>query len=302
MATEVTIKGLVYHVEPIPPGEDGTTAYRVLGPRGQVYDLLRTHDGTIECTCPHYEARLKGNSRSCCKHGKAAVEAGLLPAPGVDPLAVIPPTGVCVGCSRSVFKADLKGGDCPACRAERQVETAACEGCKGTFSTFDLRECLCPACRAEVEDFDPASASEEDAPPEPPEPWADFEPLEPADDEVPFADDNWSEFDIWTLGPPPPLVSEPSPAEAPPGLTLLDWVTHQIRHYELMGTSLGWMVAGTLRKLAAEVRATGAANPAQLEERLEVLAAGHEDDLGRLRRAEDVLSRIEAAINAREHR
>jgi hypothetical protein len=289
MTSEVTIKGLVYHVEPIPPGEDGTHAFRLTSPKDKVYDVIRERDGILRCDCPHYEARLRGNTRTPCKHGLALVEAGLVPPVGVDPLAVIPPTGVCVGCCRSVFKADLLVGYCPACRAElRSFDPATAPD-------------LAPS-QDGIPDPRLPGSDEDDAPPESPEPWADFEPLAPADDEVPFADGDWSEFDIWTLGPPPPLTSEPSPAEAPPGLTLLQWVTHQIRHYELMGTSLGWMVAGTLRKLAAEVRATAAANPAQLEERLEVLAAGHEDDLGRLRRAEDVLSRIEAAINAREHR
>jgi hypothetical protein len=301
MTSEVTIKGLTYHVEPIPPGEDGTHAFRLTSPKDKVYDVIRERDGILRCDCPHYEARLRDNTRTPCKHGQSLIDAGLLPAPGADPLYV-PPTGHCEGCSRNVMAADLLVGYCPACRAElRSFDPAAapepvtCKRCG--LDVLTIEEGYCSACWPEIN-----TGTADDAPAESPEPWADFEPLQPADDEVPFADGDWSEFDIWTLGPPPPLTSEPSPAEAPPGLTLLEWVTHQIRHYELMGTSLGWMVAGTLRKLAAEVRATGAANPAQLEERLEVLASGHEDELGRLERAEDVLSRIEAAINARERR
>jgi hypothetical protein len=67
------------------PGEDGTKAFRLskLSSRGDeaIYDVVRTHAGLVECDCPHYEARLRGNCADCCKHGRALVELGLMEAP-----------------------------------------------------------------------------------------------------------------------------------------------------------------------------------------------------------------------------
>lgn len=79
----LTIAGTPYGVEPIGPGEEGTKAYRLskASAGGEVYDVIRTHHGLIECTCPHYEMRLKGNTCSCCKHGSALVAFGLMDAP-----------------------------------------------------------------------------------------------------------------------------------------------------------------------------------------------------------------------------
>lgn len=82
----IEIKGTRYAVARIEHGPDGTAAYRLvkLGGKNEVYDVLRTHFGLIECTCPHYELRLKGNTVASCKHGDALVKAGLLEAPAFD--------------------------------------------------------------------------------------------------------------------------------------------------------------------------------------------------------------------------
>jgi hypothetical protein len=80
----VTINGQSYGVEPIPPGGFGRKAWRLSGPKGQIYDVLYTHFGIIECDCPHYEYVLKGNCVDMCKHGAALVATGLMAAP--DPL------------------------------------------------------------------------------------------------------------------------------------------------------------------------------------------------------------------------
>jgi hypothetical protein len=75
------IAGQPYGVEPIAPGGFGTKAWRLSGPEGQVYDLIRTYFGIVECDCTSYEFRLKGNCITPCKHGAALIAVGLLEAP-----------------------------------------------------------------------------------------------------------------------------------------------------------------------------------------------------------------------------
>jgi hypothetical protein len=75
--------GTAYAVEPIDPGPEGTRAYRLqkLCGGGDVYDVVRTWYGIIECTCGDYTYRRQGLTASPCKHGRALVEAGLLAPP-----------------------------------------------------------------------------------------------------------------------------------------------------------------------------------------------------------------------------
>jgi hypothetical protein len=77
----ITLGGKSYGVESIPPGGFGDRAWRLSGPEGQVYDVIRTHFGIVECDCPSYEFRLKGNCITPCKHGAALIAVGLLQAP-----------------------------------------------------------------------------------------------------------------------------------------------------------------------------------------------------------------------------
>jgi hypothetical protein len=77
------IAGKPYDVRPIEPGGFGTKAWRLEGAEGQVYDVIRTHFGIVECDCPSYEFRLKGNCITSCKHGHALITVGLLDAPEV---------------------------------------------------------------------------------------------------------------------------------------------------------------------------------------------------------------------------
>src|SRR4051812_32549195 len=67
-----------YSVDRIDAGEDGTIAYRMTkhAQDDGVYDLIRTHAGIVECSCPDYEARHRGNGYGLCKHGRCAVELG----------------------------------------------------------------------------------------------------------------------------------------------------------------------------------------------------------------------------------
>src|SRR3954469_9802287 len=78
----VRINDVRYAVDPIDPGEDGTRAFRLCKASGdhEVYDVIRTHFGTVECSCPSYEATHRGTA-STCKHGRALVTLGLMPGP-----------------------------------------------------------------------------------------------------------------------------------------------------------------------------------------------------------------------------
>src|SRR3954449_5715019 len=70
-----------YSADPLDPGEDGTRAFRLSKHSGDhaVYDVLRTHSGILECSCPDYVVRHAGNGHGTCKHGRALVELGLMP-------------------------------------------------------------------------------------------------------------------------------------------------------------------------------------------------------------------------------
>jgi hypothetical protein len=89
----IRISGVLYTVEPIAPGEDGTAAFRLQKQAGDgaIYDVIRRHDGLVACDCPHYTARIEGLSCDCCKHGLALVELGLIEAP--EP--IVEPTPCC---------------------------------------------------------------------------------------------------------------------------------------------------------------------------------------------------------------
>jgi hypothetical protein len=93
-AVEIVIKDAVYHAEPIPAGEFGVAAVRLTkrSVKGEVYDVVLTHDGRAECDCPSYEFTHRGTA-STCKHGKACLAKGLLIAPvsGGSPVADVPP-------------------------------------------------------------------------------------------------------------------------------------------------------------------------------------------------------------------
>lgn len=77
----LTIGDTVYGVDPIPAGFAGSKAFRLSKTTGEVYDVVRTDLGLVECSCPQYEFRLRGNSISMCKHGVGLVSMGLLDAP-----------------------------------------------------------------------------------------------------------------------------------------------------------------------------------------------------------------------------
>lgn len=82
LSASVRINGAGYDVEPIPPTEDETVAYRLARHDNEaVYDVVRTRGGVVECGCPDYEHRHRGNGFGLCKHGQALVRLGLVEAP-----------------------------------------------------------------------------------------------------------------------------------------------------------------------------------------------------------------------------
>jgi hypothetical protein len=79
-----------YLVQAIEAGECGVAAVRLVKlSSGEAYDVLRTHDGLVECSCPDYEFKRRGTDQPC-KHGRAAIVNGLLIPPA--PVAEIEPT------------------------------------------------------------------------------------------------------------------------------------------------------------------------------------------------------------------
>jgi hypothetical protein len=68
LSLSISINGQPYGVERIDAAGFGTVAFRLAGPQGQIYDVICTHFGIIECDCPRYEMRLKGNCITKCKH------------------------------------------------------------------------------------------------------------------------------------------------------------------------------------------------------------------------------------------
>jgi hypothetical protein len=117
----MSIDHTVYGVERIPSGEFGTAAWRLSkkSNAGEVYDVIRDHDGLVQCDCPSYEVTFKGTCDTC-KHGKALVALGLLDAP--SPTMWIQPEDVAPVVESPVACCD------PATEA---VPCAACEPSPG---------------------------------------------------------------------------------------------------------------------------------------------------------------------------
>jgi hypothetical protein len=78
-ATTIEIKGAKYNVEAIEAGECGVSAVWVTKRiTGESYDVIRTREDVVECSCPDFVARHEGKG-TCCKHGTALVGRGFLP-------------------------------------------------------------------------------------------------------------------------------------------------------------------------------------------------------------------------------
>ena len=78
----VVIFGTRYAATAIDPGEFGTEAIRLRKQDGDmaVYDVIRTHDGLLECSCPSWVMQ-HANKPTTCKHGRALAAAKLIDPP-----------------------------------------------------------------------------------------------------------------------------------------------------------------------------------------------------------------------------
>jgi hypothetical protein len=79
------LNGSTYNVQPIAGIQDERIlkGFRLekRGDPDATYDVVRTSDGFVECSCPSYETTFRGNGYATCKHGRSLVGAGLLDAP-----------------------------------------------------------------------------------------------------------------------------------------------------------------------------------------------------------------------------
>jgi hypothetical protein len=84
-----------YRATPLPAAAAGAgVRLEKLAWGNESYDVVRDAAGRIACSCPHYRLRLAPHSCGPCKHGRAALAAGLVGpglAPEVAPCAAPPP-------------------------------------------------------------------------------------------------------------------------------------------------------------------------------------------------------------------
>lgn len=85
----IEIKGALYEVKTIDPGFAGVAALEVTKVvSGESYAVVLEASGRVVCECPSYLYTHESKG-SCCKHGIAVIEAGLLrapvPAPVIEP-------------------------------------------------------------------------------------------------------------------------------------------------------------------------------------------------------------------------
>lgn len=277
----LTINGTSYTVAPIAPGPDNTKAFRLekQGGKGEVYDVCRTHFGTVECDCPSYEATYRGNGFATCKHGSACVQVGLFEAPAPDPASLgrkfdgpdaiaarmdeldapcAPPipafdptpyaiAGVVARGAACWTNAGPKGGPTPPCWTPAPtVEPPPCK-----------------ACQPEPKPEPPAAEPPAEPPytivmPEEP-PYDDGlidpcapEPETPADDDV--VGDGWDDDHVWNITETPSV-----------GLAAL--ASLEAEKYRMWRTDAGDLFAETLEALAAQIRSVDARTPDQFRDR-----------------------------------
>jgi hypothetical protein len=294
----VAINDTRYSVDQTDPGECGSRSFRLCKRSGnhEVYDLVRTHAGIVECTCPDYESRHRGNGFGTCKHGKALVELGLMPAPiapefapakGIHAVTTLP-----VAAPRNHFEREwaesapaVEVAPAPApiapepCCAPSEAEPcrecveASVDGLQMEDRASDAAptaQCICPTC---TEDVACVAAESEDAGPA--EAWGP----------------EW-DIDVWMLGADAPEPGPDGPddgpsaedrAEAergarellnpagPPTLTLAELVEKQVQFYLAWQTDAGDLIAGQLDQLASRIRFLDARSPAEFSARGDVM-------------------------------
>lgn len=74
----VRIKGKVYAVKLVPPGDPAVfKQYRFTSESQSVYDVVDTENGVL-CDCPDYTFRTTTDRQYLCKHIRALIEGGML--------------------------------------------------------------------------------------------------------------------------------------------------------------------------------------------------------------------------------
>ncbi len=272
----IEISDVRYGVASIDPGEFGTKAFRLSKHSGDhaVYDVVRQHDGVVACDCPDYEARHRGNGYGMCKHGRALVELGLMPAPIAPPAAELAPASAPT--------------PEPCCDS---AEPAPCVACEAIAPATELQEAPASAVQAgpvaTLVEAIAAAAVEVPAV----EVEADPDDVESDPSEWPAWTDSWfatptelePDFEI------PPVPAEPTAADlaevaedfgridaqrfldASERLTLAELADRQVAFYRGWGNAAGEMFARALDELALKIRMTAATTPAEYEARAEVL-------------------------------
>jgi hypothetical protein len=200
--TTLLIKGLVYSVSKIDPGEEGTAAFRLDKVHGEgVYDVVRTHDGRVVCDCPSYVMTFE-RTASTCKHGRALVESGYLDRPSLianvsSPRAVPSKPAVAPITRKDQVRASYFGLKLPTAPAPAPAPIVVVE------ASTPIVEVLAPAVVAELLPDEPQT-----------------------DDDLPESGKSWQGFNDdsqWELGPEvAPIVEAPAPAPTPSTASLAD--------------------------------------------------------------------------------
>jgi hypothetical protein len=256
ISVTIEINDARYSVDPIAPGEFGMKAFRLTKRAGgafgtSVYDVIHRHDGTLSCDCPDFVARHEDHG-GMCKHIRALVELGLMPAPSVTTPALAVAPAPCGSPSEPVA--------CLACAASESTPADV------------ILERGQDLAREEIGGWDPSEVGPDGQPwAGEPEPAPAFEPT--PEDETDYRD--WSgEADARQH------------LDHSERLTLAELTDRQIDFYRSWGNSTGTMFAEALERLAMQIRMTGATTPSELAARADFLdlaarenwmAIGHEE-------------------------
>jgi hypothetical protein len=309
------INGTDYTVEPIPAGEFGTIAFRLVK-RGSdaVYDVVRTHQGIVECDCPDYESRHRGNGLGMCKHGRALVTLGLVdaphpferPTPAVvevehpAPVVAAEPDPAPIGAHSDLPRIDghgLSREELARVNKARNIARyeygMACPD--GPMSDVDAvgRRAAQDALRAVLRDRPAAPALPccDASEPAPCTACVSVEPagVDPGDVEsTPESWPAWTDEDVWQANEDADeraeanaeferfMAAEDARERAEvQRLTLPEMIEAEAARYRRMETRLGDLLAKTLADLASTARMVHAFTPHTLEARMEVLDRDH---------------------------
>lgn len=270
----ILINAVPYDVEPIPAGEFGSIAFRLSKQMGDgaVYDVVRTHLGLVECDCPDYEARHRGNGFGCCKHGRALVELGMVAAAGPDEshLAELEPEW-------SVLPRPDGSGLSPEelARLHRQRDrvVAAYRAAAPEADQVDVRRVATAAAHDALRAVlraRPAAGAVISTTPGVVEMTSpgDTMIVVPVERDVITSTEVVDPLDLEACPPDWPADDEP---ELEPRLTLPELVELQARRFRSIDSGAGDLMADALAELARVIRLVGASIPGDVGARLEIL-------------------------------